>query len=54
MIVINQLIKIIIGVIVVAVVALGFYFFGGYVNDFFRNVLPANETQKIILSLMGK
>jgi len=51
---IGQLIKIIIGLLVVVAVVIGIYFFGGYVNDFFKNVLPSDETQKIILSIIGK
>jgi len=52
MLTIEQLIKIIIGVLVFVAVVLGIYlFFKNYVIDFFRN-LGGNETAKIALSLI--
>lgn len=46
MLAINQLIKIIIGVIVIAVVITGLYFFGSYVSDFFGNLVPGEDEEK--------
>ena len=37
MLAINQLIKIVLGVLVVAAVAVGLYLFGNYITDFFGN-----------------
>ena len=49
---INQLIKIIVGIFVVAVVVVGLYlFFKNYVMDFFKN-MPGNESSQVILSLL--
>jgi len=49
---INQLIKIILGVIVFMVVVLGIYFFfRNYVISFFKNIIPTNSTE-IFLSLI--
>ena len=42
---ISQLIKIILGVLVVVVVVSGMYFFGSYVSDFFKN-LPGGEDEE--------
>ena len=52
MLAINQLIKIIIGVVVIAVVIMGLYFFGNYVTDFFKNMV-GGEPIKFILSLLN-
>ena len=52
MLAINQLIKIIIGVVVIAVVVTGLFFFGSYVSDFFGN-FAGNEPIKFILSLLN-
>ena len=50
---INQLIKIILGVFVVAVVVGGLYlFFKNSVIDFIKNLFPENST-KFILSLLN-
>ena len=46
MLAINQLIKIIIGVVVIAVVVTGLYFFGSYVSDFFGNMIGGEEEEK--------
>lgn len=49
---IGQLIKIIVGVLVVVVVIGGVYlFFKGYVFDFFENIIPENVT-KLVLCLL--
>ena len=49
---IEQLIKIIIGILVVAVVVFGIYFFfKEYVIDFFKNMMGGEETD-IILALI--
>jgi len=49
---IQNLIKIIIGVLVFVVVVLGIYFFfRDYVIDFFKNI-GGNQTAKIIISLI--
>lgn len=53
MLAINQLIKIIIGVVVIAVVVAGLYFFGSYISDFFKNFVPKDESTKFILSLLN-
>ncbi|MBS3085358.1 hypothetical protein J4225_01605 [Candidatus Pacearchaeota archaeon] len=48
---IEQLIKITIGVLVVAVVVIGlFLFFKNYVIDFFQNIIPGGKAE-LILSL---
>lgn len=50
---ISQLIKIILGIAVVAVVVGGLYFFfKNQVIDFFKN-LVGNETGKLILGVLG-
>ena len=50
---IGQLIKIILGVLVVGVVIWGLYlFFTNYVIDFFKNVPTGNETAGVVLSLL--
>jgi len=50
---INQLIKIIIGVLVFVVVVAGIYlFFKNYVIDFFQNIVSGNESTKLLLSLI--
>ena len=50
---IGQLIKIILGVFVVAVVILGVYFFfTNYVIDFFKNIPTGKETGEFVLSLL--
>ena len=46
MLAINQLIKIVIGVVVIAVVIMGLYFFGSYVADFFGNMIGGEEEEK--------
>lgn len=46
---IEQLIKIILGIIVAVAVIAGIYFFGSYITDFFKNLPGGNETSKIIL-----
>ena len=46
MLAINQLIKIIIGVVVIAVVIMGLYFFGSYVSDFFGNMIGGEEEKE--------
>ena len=53
MLAIEQLIKIILGVVVVAAVISALYFFGSQIGDFFRN-LPGGgkELDKIFLSLL--
>jgi hypothetical protein len=49
---INQLIKIIIGVLVVVVVVGGLYlFFRNYVIDFFRNVFGGEVTESFLVLL---
>ena len=49
---INQLIKIIVGILVVLVVVAGIYLvFKNYIIDFFKNVIPGNST-KLIFSLL--
>ena len=48
----GQLIKIILGIVVVVVVVGGLYlFFKNYVIDFFKNMLGGNDT-KLILGLL--
>tara|TARA_Y100000296_G_scaffold20566_1_gene24425 strand:- start:166 stop:480 length:315 start_codon:yes stop_codon:yes gene_type:complete len=47
MLAINQLIKIIIGVVVISVVVMGLYFFGSYVADFFGNFAPGEEEKRV-------
>ena len=50
---IDQLIKIIIGVIVFVLVVVGIsFFFKDYVISFFKNMVPSNETAKLIISLI--
>lgn len=49
---ISQLIKIILGVLVVVMVVSGLYFFGGYVSDFMGN-LPGGNATKLILYLLN-
>ena len=52
MLTIEQLIKIILGILVFVAVVLGVYFFfKNYVIDFFKNI-GGNETAGIILSLI--
>ena len=46
MLAINQLIKIIIGVVVISVVVMGLYFFGSYVADFFGNMIGGEEEKE--------
>lgn len=41
---IGQLIKIVLGVVVIAVVVYGFVKFGGSSLDFIKNVVPGNAT----------
>ena len=48
---IEQLIKIILGLVVVAVVIGALYFFGNNVTDFFNN-LPGANNSKFILSVL--
>jgi hypothetical protein len=49
---VENIIKIIVGVLVVAVVAYGiYYFFTNYVIDFFRN-MGGNSTAKLLMSLI--
>ena len=48
---ISQLIKIVLGVLVVVAVVFALYQFGSQILDFFRN-LPGGESSKIILSLI--
>ena len=50
---ISQLIKIILGVFVIAVVAIGLYFFfTNYVMEFFKSAPGAEEVPKAFLSLL--
>lgn len=50
---IGQLIKIILGVLVIGVVIWGLYlFFTNYVIDFFENVPAGNETADVVLGLL--
>ncbi len=50
---IGQLIKIILGVVVVAVVIFGLYlFFTNYVIDFFKNIPTGNKTGGVVFSLL--
>lgn len=50
---IGQLIKIILGVLVVGVVIWGLYiFFTNYVIDFFKNIPTGDETGEVILGLL--
>ena len=49
---ISQLIKIILGVLVVVVVVSGLYFFGSYISDFFKN-LPGGNLSKFVLSFLN-
>ena len=51
MLAISQLIKIVLGIVVVVAVVTGLFFFGGYVNDFFNN-LVSNETSRLYLSII--
>jgi len=52
MLTIEQLIKIILGILVFVAVVLGIYFFfRDYVIDFFKN-LGGNETSKVIFGLI--
>ena len=51
MLAINQLIKIVLGVFVVAAVATGLFFFGSYITDFFKN-LPGGNLSKFVLLLL--
>lgn len=51
MIAIEQLIKIILGIVVVAAVVIGLYFFGSQITDFFRNLPGGNEPVKLALHL---
>ncbi len=53
MLAINQLIKIVIGVVVITVVITGLYFFGSYVSDYFSNLVPKDKSVKFILSLLN-
>ncbi len=53
MLAINQLIKIILGVVVIAVVVVGLYFFGSYISDFFKNFVPQDKPIKFVLSLLN-
>ena len=46
MLAINQLIKIVIGIVVIAVVIMGLYFFGSYVSDFFGNMIGGEEEKE--------
>ena len=46
MLAINQLIKIVIGVVVIAVVVMGLYFFGSYISDFFGNFAGGEEEKQ--------
>ena len=46
MLAINQLIKIIIGVVVISVVVMGLYFFGSYVADFFGNMIGGEDEKE--------
>ncbi|HLC87273.1 MAG TPA: hypothetical protein VJH65_03310 [Candidatus Nanoarchaeia archaeon] len=51
---ISQIIKIILGIIVVIVVISGLYFFfKDYVLDFFENIVPGNNLSKLILYLFN-
>ena len=43
---ISQLIKIILGILVVVMVISGLYFFGNYVSDFFGNILGGGNLSK--------
>lgn len=50
----NQLVKIILGVVVIVVVIGALYIaFKNHIIDFFKN-LPGNESAKFILGLYGK
>ena len=49
---ISQLIKIILGVLVVVMVISGFYFFKSYLSDFLGN-LPGGNVTKLILHLLN-
>jgi len=50
---IGQLIKIILGVLVVAIVVWGLYFFfTNYVIDFFKNIPAGNKTAEVVLGLL--
>ena len=50
---IGQLIKIILGILVVGVVIWGLYlFFTNYVLDFFKNIPTGNKTGEFVLSLL--
>lgn len=43
---ISQLIKIIIGILVIVMVVSGLYFFGNYISDFFGNLPGVENTLK--------
>lgn len=43
---ISQLIKIIIGILVIVMVVSGFYFFGNYISDFFGNLPGGGNVSK--------
>ena len=46
---IEQLIKIIVGILVVTVVVIGlFLFFKNYVIDFFQNIIPGGKAELIL------
>ena len=51
MLAIEQLIKIILGVVVVAAIIFALFFFGSEVSDFFKN-LPGGNTTKIFFSMI--
>lgn len=48
---INQLIKILIGLVVIVLVISALFFFGANISDFFKN-LPGGNTSEIILTLL--
>lgn len=48
---INQLIKIIIGIVVIVMVVSALYFFGGHISDFFKNLPQGNPTQIIFFMI---
>ena len=49
---ISQIIKIVLGVLVIVVVISALAYFGKNIGDFFGNLPGANESQKIYLSLL--
>jgi hypothetical protein len=49
---INQLIKILLGIVVIVVVISALFFFGSNISDFFKN-LPGGDAQEIILTLLN-